>query len=192
MKNHYQTLGLSRHASEAEIHKAYLTYASKFHPDKHKGDPFFEERFKEVKEAYDVLKEAEERRKYDIGRFGKSKISGHSIRDGQDSYQNEIGFRPKTRMRFDIRHLDIYLTAFYLVNLVAWVIFKKVNENALPAGYVWGIFLTALSGLLLWFFIKGLGDWISRKLPGPGIFQWSSLVLALVLAYILLLTSWIP
>ena len=48
MKNHYQTLGLKRDASNDDIKKAYRKLAQKFHPDKNDGDKFFEERFKEI------------------------------------------------------------------------------------------------------------------------------------------------
>ena len=72
-KDYYQILGLQRDASSEDIRKAYRTYAAKFHPDKHEGDAFFEERFKEVKEAYETLFDVEKRMRYDIKKFGKSK-----------------------------------------------------------------------------------------------------------------------
>lgn len=66
MKNHYQTLGLNSDASHQEVRQSYRTYASKFHPDKHKGDEFFEEKFKEIQEAHDILSDPEQRRVYDL------------------------------------------------------------------------------------------------------------------------------
>jgi len=75
IKNYYQILGLEWNASVEDIRKAYRTYAAKFHPDKHEGDPFFEERFKDVKEAYEILSDAEKRWKYDIKTFGKSRVA---------------------------------------------------------------------------------------------------------------------
>lgn len=64
-KNYYQILGLERNASPDDIKKAYRYYASKFHPDLHNGDKFFEEQFLNVKEAYDLLSDPLKRRKYD-------------------------------------------------------------------------------------------------------------------------------
>lgn len=64
-KNYYQILGLSPDCGKDEIKKAYKSYALKFHPDKHGNDTFFEERFKEIKEAYDILNDESERKKFD-------------------------------------------------------------------------------------------------------------------------------
>lgn len=65
MKNHYQTLGLQRDASSDEIKKAYRKLVQKFHPDKNDGDKYFEERFKEVQDAYEILSDPYEKGKYD-------------------------------------------------------------------------------------------------------------------------------
>lgn len=71
IKNYYQLLDIGNDASLDDIKKAYRLYAKKFHPDKHHGDKFFEERFKEVQEAYDVLSNKNKREAYDEKLFGK-------------------------------------------------------------------------------------------------------------------------
>ena len=63
-RDYYETLGVSRTATEQEIKKAYRKLAQKFHPDVSK-DPSAETRFKEINEAYDVLGDPEKRKKYD-------------------------------------------------------------------------------------------------------------------------------
>ena len=55
MKNFYQILGVSINATNDEIIIAYRKLATKFHPDKNDGDKYFEERFKEIQIAYEVL-----------------------------------------------------------------------------------------------------------------------------------------
>lgn len=65
MSNHYETLGVSRDASDAEIKKAYRQLSMKYHPDKTNGDKEAEDKFKEVAEAYSVLSDAQKRREYD-------------------------------------------------------------------------------------------------------------------------------
>lgn len=70
MKDYYQILNLDRKANLEEIKKAYRLYASKFHPDKHQGDKFFEEKFKEILEAYEILSNQDKRNIYDRQLFG--------------------------------------------------------------------------------------------------------------------------
>jgi molecular chaperone DnaJ len=67
-RDYYQVLGVARDASEDDLKKAYRKLAMQYHPDRNHGDTAAEGKFKELNEAYDVLKDAEKRAAYD--RFG--------------------------------------------------------------------------------------------------------------------------
>ncbi len=64
-KDYYKTLGVDRNASQDQIKRAYRKLAVKYHPDKNKNDKKAEEKFKEIGEAYEVLKDPKKRKKYD-------------------------------------------------------------------------------------------------------------------------------
>src|SRR5687767_1769005 len=64
-RDYYEVLGVNRDASEEDIKKAYRKLAMKYHPDRNPDSKESEEKFKEAKEAYEVLTEAEKRRAYD-------------------------------------------------------------------------------------------------------------------------------
>lgn len=64
-KDYYKILGVSKTASQEDIKKAYRKLAVKYHPDKNQDDKKAEERFKDIAEAYEVLKDPEKRKRYD-------------------------------------------------------------------------------------------------------------------------------
>ncbi|QCI19730.1 MAG: molecular chaperone DnaJ [Buchnera aphidicola (Brevicoryne brassicae)] len=64
-KDYYQILGISKSAEEREIKKAYKKLAMRYHPDRNQGDKTAENKFKEIKEAYEVLINEEKRNAYD-------------------------------------------------------------------------------------------------------------------------------
>lgn len=85
--NYYRIIGVEIDASPEEIKKAYRGLAVKYHPDKNRGDEDAEERFKLVKEAYDVLKDGDKRKAYD--RSIKSRQRGQQrvfSSDGRDRF----------------------------------------------------------------------------------------------------------
>ncbi|WP_348666421.1 molecular chaperone DnaJ [Arsenophonus symbiont of Ornithomya chloropus] len=64
-KNYYDVLGVTKTADEKEIKKAYKRLAIKYHPDRNQGNKQAENKFKEIKEAYEILTDSQKRAAYD-------------------------------------------------------------------------------------------------------------------------------
>jgi molecular chaperone DnaJ len=73
-RDFYEVLGVSRQASDADLKKAYRRLAMKYHPDRNPDDKSAEEKFKEAKEAYEVLSDSQKRQAYD--QFGHAGVGG--------------------------------------------------------------------------------------------------------------------
>jgi molecular chaperone DnaJ len=71
-RDYYEVLGVNRDASEDDIKKAYRKLAMQFHPDRNPDNPKAEEKFKEAKEAYEILSDSDKRAAYD--RFGHAAV----------------------------------------------------------------------------------------------------------------------
>ena len=74
MADFYNTLGVARGASDADIKLAYRKLAMTYHPDRNNGSKDAEERFKSITEAYDVLRDPDKRALYD--RYGEAGLRG--------------------------------------------------------------------------------------------------------------------
>src|SRR3546814_3998348 len=78
-RDYYDILGIPRNAGVDEIKKAYRKMAIKYHPDKNPGDKEAEEKFKEAAEAYEILSNAEKRKRYDqFGHQGPGRSEEHT------------------------------------------------------------------------------------------------------------------
>lgn len=88
-QDYYEQLGVDRKASAEELKKAYRKMAMKYHPDKNPGDKKAEQKFKELNEAYDVLKDDQKRAAYD--RFGHAAFENGGGGTGPGGF-NASGF----------------------------------------------------------------------------------------------------
>jgi molecular chaperone DnaJ len=95
-RDYYEVLGVARNASEADVKKAFRRLAMKYHPDRNTGDAGAEAKFKEVKQAYDVLTDAKKRSAYD--QFGHAGVEsgpggfgGPGDFGGSGSFQDIFG-----------------------------------------------------------------------------------------------------
>lgn len=111
MKNLYKILEINENASQAEIKKAYRGLAKKYHPDANINGEDTEEKFKEITEAYDILRDEKYRKEYDEkllnsknSEYKKSqreqspfKKTSMNKMDIGDEFECFFGFNPKTK-----------------------------------------------------------------------------------------------
>ena len=88
-RDYYDVLGIGKDASQEEIKKTYRKLARKYHPDVNK-EPGAEDKFKEVKEAYEVLNDEQKRAQYD--RFGHASTQGQGFGGGGFGGEDFGGF----------------------------------------------------------------------------------------------------
>jgi len=108
-RDYYELLGVSKDASPDEIKKAFRRLAVQYHPDKEGGS---EEKFKEINEAYEVLKDEAKRKRYD--QFGHAGVGGNGGGDG-NPYAGFGGFGNGQEVHFDFGDLglgDIFSSFF--------------------------------------------------------------------------------
>jgi len=79
-RDYYEILGISKDASDSDIKNAFRSLARKFHPDKNPDNPDAESSFKEIQEAYAILSNPDERKKYDM--FGHDRPGGSPFGSG--------------------------------------------------------------------------------------------------------------
>jgi molecular chaperone DnaJ len=99
-RDYYEVLGVARGASEDEIKKAYRKVAMQWHPDRNPGNQDAETKFKEATEAYEVLRDAQQRARYDQfghaattspGAGGASSFGGFDLSDALRAFMRDFG-----------------------------------------------------------------------------------------------------
>ena len=88
-RDYYEVLGVSRDANDQEIKKSFKRLAMKYHPDRNPDDHSAEEKFKEGKEAYDILSDSQKRSAYD--QFGHAGVQGAAGGAGSASFSDIFG-----------------------------------------------------------------------------------------------------
>lgn len=112
-RDYYEILGVERNATDDQIKKAYRKLAMKYHPDKNPGDKSAEDQFKEASEAYEVLRDAQKRQRYDA--YGHAGVKGQA--------------NPFEGMEFDLSDALRTFMSGDLVVLVTSSVWAEVEDN---------------------------------------------------------------
>src|SRR5690349_17250046 len=132
MKDYYLILGIEPNATLEDIKKAYREMSLKYHPDKNKGDKYFEERFKDIKEAYDILSDNVSRQNYDYQwlhyfrkkkentEYKTTKTTNSSSPTPESSPKRQLGNTVKPR-----RSINFLL----LIVLIALILYTLISKN---------------------------------------------------------------
>ena len=126
-KNHYETLGVSKTATQDEIKSAYRKLVKQYHPDLHPNDPACAEKFKEINEAHEILSDEKKRKEYDFqlehpnmggfGGFGGGGFSGAGFDFGDifgDIFGSFTGGGRRTQTKTPGQDITIEVTLSFL------------------------------------------------------------------------------
>lgn len=154
-KNYYDTLGIKLTATQQEIKQAYRKLSIKFHPDKNEGDHFFEELFKEINAANEILSDPVKRKEYD-NTLGNPKTS-HS----RQSARYDDNHTPYNQRESDIEKIFEFLELYYKKESIVEEKGKILNDikyKSRPKN------LTVVGVLFMVLLLIGL-FWVTRQIP---------------------------
>lgn len=149
-RDYYEVLGVPRTAGEDEIKKAYRKVAMQWHPDRNPDNPEAETRFKEATEAYEVLRDAQQRARYDqfghagpsmgggAGGFGGGDFGGIDLSDALRAFMRDFGggedfFGGGGRSRGPARGDDLQVQLPLTLEEIASGVEKRIKVKHLKA-----------------------------------------------------------
>jgi curved DNA-binding protein CbpA len=135
MKDYYYVLGIEKTASIEEIKTAYRKLSIKFHPDHNSNDKFFEKKFLEIKDAYDILSDKEKRKEYD-NKYFKENNPNEFANINENSDRRTTSNNNNSPMNSPIKSQPNYLSRkvigfiiICLIVLVLSIIRKKASQS---------------------------------------------------------------
>jgi len=143
IKDYYYILGLNKNATKDEIKTAYRKLSMKFHPDQNQGDKFFEERFKDLHEAYETLVDDDKRRTYDHIYREKTTTEEYSYNSTSESSQSKkstytaqaVPKKTTKQFVFAVLGILLFLSPFILGAIKRLIERKETQRSSTISSY---------------------------------------------------------
>ncbi len=133
LKNYYKVLGVPDFASYDEIRTAYRKLAKELHPDKNFGDRYYEERFKEISEAYNTLSDEDKRRRYDLKlKYGTYTFPREKPFTRYRTQARTSSRSPKKKKFWDFERHQIAISGIVAIALI-WAVVHFSEREKFPA-----------------------------------------------------------
>lgn len=122
MKNYYEILQIKNFATNGEIKKSFRQLAIKYHPDKNKGRKDFEEKFKEVANAYEVLTDSIKKKEFDF------RLSQQDLNKKQTTQTNYT--EPIRATKSESKKEEVKTSIFWIIAIIILIIYLISNSNS--------------------------------------------------------------
>jgi curved DNA-binding protein CbpA len=135
MVDYYKILGLNSNAKDAEIKAAYRKLSKKFHPDMNDGDKFFEDRFREIQEAYEKLCDQEYRNAYSNFKdesYKKTESTKNYNKSKQEKSNNDVNkAQPVPKPSRFLQNVLFTVIIIIIIGVIKVALQESVRKNAL-------------------------------------------------------------
>ncbi len=133
-KDYYDILGISKKANNQEIKRAYKRLAIKYHPDRNKGNKIYEEKFKEIQKAYEILSDTKKRSMYD--QYGHTSFNEdnytdftYTSNDFSDIFGDVFGDIFKSKKNKKYSNNNIGSDVLYKISITLEEVIKGVSKK---------------------------------------------------------------
>lgn len=130
MKNYYEILQIKNFATDREIKKAFRQLAIKYHPDKNKGRKDYEERFKEIASAYEILSDPIKKRDFDF-RFSQQNLNDTRQETSRPTTKTESKrpTEPKNNSK-EKEEKSLKVPLFWILAIIIFIIYLISNSDS--------------------------------------------------------------
>jgi len=129
MKNYYEILQIKNYATDGEIKKSFRQLAIKYHPDKNKGRKDFEEKFKEIANAYEILTDPIKKRDFDfrLSQFDQNKRTTGTT---QTNYSEPKQTTNTKSQKEEKKEEGAKASIFWIIAIVIFIIYLISSSNS--------------------------------------------------------------